>query len=276
MDHSFVIPAYGTAPQLDSLIVSLKSQTIGSSQIVLTTSTPSKALFALAERHALPFVVNPRRIDIATDWNFALGTVATPLVTIAHQDDIYFPDYVATMQQAFERHPEALIAFCDYVEHTADGSRPLNLNLRIKRALCRRGFGREEAIAHSSDKIRFLALGNPIGCPTVAFNRARVPDFRFPDGFKTNLDWMAWLQLARIEGEFIYVRKTLLSKGVHVLSETTNTIASRAREREDRALFGQFWPRPAAAVLAWVYRLSYRANRVTGVAPRRGGPAPRR
>ena len=44
-------------------------------------------------------------------------------------------------------------------------------------------------------------------------------------------------------------------------SETTATIANRAREREDRAIFDAFWPRPVAAVLATLYKLGYRANR---------------
>ena len=94
------------------------------------------------------------------------------------------------------------------------------------------------------------------------FNRSALVDFRFPSGFQTNLDWMAWLDLARRPGGFVYVRERLVSKGVHAESETTATIANRAREREDRAIFNTLWPRPVAAALATVYRLGYRANRL--------------
>jgi hypothetical protein len=72
---------------------------------------------------------------------------------------------------------------------------------------------------------------------------------------------MAWLELARRPGGFVYVRKKLVSKGIHGGSATTATIANRERQQEDRALFGEFWPRPVAAALAAVYRLGYRANR---------------
>ncbi len=68
------------------------------------------------------------------------------------------------------------------------------------------------------------------------FNRSLLADFRFPAGFQTNLDWMAWLELARRPGGFVYVRERLVSKGVHEGSETTATIANRAREREDREI----------------------------------------
>jgi hypothetical protein len=93
-------------------------------------------------------------------------------------------------------------------------------------------------------------------------NRFVLGDFRFPGGFQTNLDWMAWLELARRPGAFVYVAGRLVSKGVHAASETTATIANRAREREDRAIFNLIWPRPIAATIATLYKLSYRANRV--------------
>ena len=83
------------------------------------------------------------------------------------------------------------------------------------------------------------------------FDRSLIADFRFPGGFQTNLDWMAWLELARRPGGFVYVRERLVSKGVHADSETTATIANRAREREDRAIFDTLWPRPVAAGLAF-------------------------
>jgi hypothetical protein len=153
------------------------------------------------------------------------------------------------------------LAFCDYSEHTSLGARANNINLHIKRALRRRAFGARECIADARDKVRLLSLGNPICCPSVMFNRPTLGDFRFPGGFQTNLDWMAWLDLARRPGGFVYVPEKLVSKGVHPGSATTATIANRAREREDRAIFDTLWPRPIAATLAGIYKLGYRANR---------------
>jgi hypothetical protein len=97
----------------------------------------------------------------------------------------------------------------------------------------------------------------------VVLNRTALGEFRFPQGFHTNLDWMAWTELARRPGGFVYVRERLVSKGVHPGSETTTTIANRTRDREDRLLFEEFWPRPIAAALAGLYKVGYRANRVS-------------
>jgi len=261
VDHTFAIPVYRSAPNLAALIESLRAQTGACSKILLASSTPSAELEQLANRLTLPLHVNPQRIDIAADWNFALSAAQTELVTLAHQDDYFAPSYTARLSSELRRYPDALIGFCDYSEHIPFGPRPTNINLWIKRVLRQRAFGARECITDPRDKVRLLSLGNPICCPSVMFNRSALADFRFRSGFQTNLDWMAWLELAHRPGGFVYVRERLLSKGVHAESETTATIANRAREREDRAIFDTLWPRPIAAALATLYRLGYRANR---------------
>jgi hypothetical protein len=262
MEHTFAIPVYRSAPNLAALIESLHAQTGRRSEILLATSTPSAELTAFAARHALPLHINPQHVDIATDWNFALTVAPTTLVTLAHQDDLFLPDYAAHLIAALRRHAGALLAFSDYSEHTPQGARPANINLRIKRVLSHRAFGAREVLSEPHQKLRLLSFGNPICCPSVMLNRATLGEFRFPRGFQTNLDWMAWLELARRPGSFVYVRECLVSKGVHPGSETTATIANRARQREDRALFETLWPRPVAAALTAAYKLGYRANRV--------------
>ena len=260
MDHSFVIPVYLSAPGLGSLIESLRAQVGARSEILLSSSTPSTELAEFATRYALPLHINSQRMGISADWNFALAAATTKFVTLAHQDDLFENSYVSRLRTALCANSGAVMAFCDYSEHSSQGPRALNLNLRIKRALCRRAFGDREYISATRDKERLLSLGNPICCPSVMFDRSKIPDFRFPAGLHTNLDWMAWLDLARNPGGFVYVRERLVSKGVHADSATTATIANRAREREDRTLFDALWPRPIAAVLAAAYKLGYRAN----------------
>ena len=73
MDHTFAIPVYRAAPNLAALVESLRAQAGDRSEILLATSTPSAELDAFAKRHALPLHINPQRIDIAADWNFALA-----------------------------------------------------------------------------------------------------------------------------------------------------------------------------------------------------------
>lgn len=239
----------------------MREQIDGRSKILIATSTPSTELAAFSRRYAIPLHVNPQRIDIATDWNFALTVSQTTYVTLAHQDDVFAPSYVTQLSSALDRHTNANIAFCDYLEHTAQGPRNLTLNLKIKRFIIRLIFRSRECIVNSRDKRRLLSFGNPICCPSVMLNRELLGNLRFPSGFQTNLDWMAWLELARRPGGFVYVPECLVSKRIHSASETTATIASLAREREDLAIFKSIWPSPIAATLATLYKLGYRANR---------------
>ncbi len=257
MDHSFVIPVYRTASVLAALIESLRLQAGVPSEILLSSSTPSAELDR-SRKSRNTVDINRDRVDISADWNFALAAATTRYVTLAHQDDLFECSYVTRLRAALAANPGNL-AFCDYSEHSPHGPRSRNLNLRMKRALCTRVFGARECISAPRDKVRLLSLGNPICCPSVMLDRSKIPNFRFPSGFHTNLDWMAWLSLARGPGGFVYVRDRLISKGVHADSATTATIANRTREREDRVLFDALWPRPVAAALAAAYRLGYRA-----------------
>src|SRR5438105_2002432 len=91
-DHAFVVPAYGDSPFLADCLRSLKAQTIAP-RIVITTSTPSDFLEASARDFDAPLIVNPRREGIGGDWNFAMRATDARYVTLAHQDDVYYPAF---------------------------------------------------------------------------------------------------------------------------------------------------------------------------------------
>jgi hypothetical protein len=217
----------------------------------------------MAADYGLELRINDVRLDIATDWNFVMATSESQFVTIAHQDDVYDREYLAVMREKAACYKRMVIAFSDYQEHTEQNIRPPNVNLRVKRWLCARAFGRRDAIDLRPDKIKLLNLGNPICCPSVMINRGVVPDFRFRGSWKTNLDWDAWVRLAHEPGPYVYAAGKLVSKRVHTDSETSVTIANRIRQSEDRRMFERFWPKPLAALIATVYAAGYIANKVT-------------
>jgi hypothetical protein len=262
-DHAFVVAAYGVSSFLPACLESLATQTLAGSAALVTTSTPSDALDAVAARHGVQLRVNPRRAGIGGDWNYALDACDARYVTIAHQDDVYRPRYVERILAALSNVPEALIGFSDFDETTETGPRPAHFNLRLKRFLCNRAFRGRRAIHDPNDKRRLLAWGNPIGCPAVTFDRRNTGDFRFVEDMASNLDWDAWLRLADRAGAFVRVDEALVVRRIHRQSETSALIADRRRIAEDRLMFGRLWPKPVAAVIAAIYRSSYRANRTS-------------
>jgi hypothetical protein len=228
----------------------------------LATSTPCAYLENIAAKYSLNLQVNPVRLDIATDWNFVMEAANSRFVTIAHQDDVYDRQYLRVMSRIAANYPQLVLAFSDFQEHTDTGVRPPNLNLKIKKRLCKRAFGRHESIGRIKDQMRLLQVGHPICCPSVMIHRAAVPGFKFSQSWRTNLDWDAWLRLADQPGLYVYSDQKLVSKRVHADSETSATIANRIRQSEDRKMFERFWPRPIAALIAVVYAAGYISNRV--------------
>lgn len=262
LTHAFAIPAYGRSPYLRECLDSLAAQTVAS-PVVLCTSTPSEWLDRIADEYRLgPVRVNPVRDGIASDWNFALTATGADVVTVAHQDDVYAPDYGRWIRATFAAFPDALIAFTDHTEHSPRGPRRSNLNLLVKRGLSRLAFGRASVIDDERRKRRLLRFGNPVCCPSVAINRRRLPRFRFDATFQSNLDWEAWSRLAGEAGAFAWVRSPLVSHRVHAGTETSACIADRRRAREDLQMFRRHWGALPARLIHGVYQLSYRSNRV--------------
>ena len=260
MRHAFVIPAYRESPYLRECIESLMRQQQRST-VLVTSSTPSPFLEALCREYELPLRINPAPPAIASDWNFALAASDADLVTLAHQDDLFFPAYSTHIIGAFQRYPQAVLAFTDHIEHTPAGPRPTTLNLLIKRLLTWASFGPRRYVHRPKRKAALLRWGNPISCPSVTLHRGRVPAFRFSDAFDVNLDWDAWTRLAQAsDGGFIYLPQRLVSHRIHPGTETTASIADRRRLSEDLTMLQRFWPPRIARLIHRVYQLSYRAN----------------
>ena len=92
MKHTFVICAYKESAFLEECILSLKKQTVRSN-IFIATSTPNKYIEDIAEKYGIVVMANQGQGGITQDWNFGLSKVKTRYATVAHQDDIYEPEY---------------------------------------------------------------------------------------------------------------------------------------------------------------------------------------
>lgn len=258
--HTFAVLAYKRSPHLDMCLRSLIAQTVRS-KILLCTSTPSDYLAEYSNRYQIPLKVNPHSGGIATDWSFAYAQPDTELVTLAHQDDIYYPQYTEKCLSAFSEASDALIAFTDYCELRYDCVIASNLNMKIKRILLRLaglGFRIHRTKLQKRNLIRF---GSPIPCPAVCYNRARIGCFSFDPTFKINLDWDAWERLSRRDGAFTSVPEIHMAHRIHEDSETTRGIMTSRRMDEDLLLFKRLWPVLVARLILCLYTFSYASNK---------------
>ncbi|MCD7860193.1 MAG: glycosyltransferase family 2 protein [Firmicutes bacterium] len=261
-DHTFAICAYGDSPFLESCIASLRAQT-EKSHILLCTATPSPFLEEIAKKYALPLLVNPEKPGIASDWNFAYASVQTPLVTLAHQDDIYEPEFLAATLAGLNAGGEALIAFTEYYEIHGDKKLYAKdfLNLRIKKWM----LAPLKITAFQPWvwlRRRMLSVCDPIGCPSVTYVKPNLPETVFHAKFTCDIDWQTWEALSRRKGRFVYVGKPLLGHRMHADCTTVKTIqASDVRSQEDYEMFCAFWPKPIARGLSKLYSRSQQARK---------------
>src|SRR5678816_2877521 len=90
--HTFVVLAYQDSPYLTECLESLLLQT-EKSEILVSTSTPSRHISDTAGKFGVDVLISKNGSGIAHDWNFGWNCARTNYVTLAHQDDVYAPDY---------------------------------------------------------------------------------------------------------------------------------------------------------------------------------------
>lgn len=256
--HTFALCAYKESPYLEECIQSLLKQT-NPSKIILATSTPCPYIENMCSKYKIPYYVNYGEHGITQDWTFAYHQCDTPIVTIAHQDDIYYEHYVEELLKSVNKAKQPIIFSTDYEELREGQIIHSNTLLRIKRMMMwplRFSFWQKSIWMRR----RILSLGSPICCPSVAYFRDNMPEVIFHNHFRTNEDWEAWENLSKRKGEFLYVGKPLMAHRIHEESETSATIRETGRGQEDMEMFLKFWPKWIAKILCGFYKKSEDSN----------------
>lgn len=257
-DHTYALCAYKTSEYLEECVKSLLSQTVKSS-ILIATSTPNEYISAIAEKYNIPVFINEGEKGIGGDWNFAYGKAQTPLVTIAHQDDIYEPSYTEEMLAFVNQSIDPIIYFSGYAELRNGEKTYNNTLLKIKRLMLSplrlKHFWRSKFVRR-----RILSLGCPICCPAVTFVRGKVGENPFTNDYLSDIDWQQWEIQSRKKGSFVYNKKPLMCHRIHEKSATTEIIGDSKRSKEDFDMFCKFWPKWIAKIISGIYSKSEDSN----------------
>ncbi|MCH2035299.1 MAG: glycosyltransferase family 2 protein [Tenacibaculum sp.] len=263
LNHTFVIPAYKESPYLESCILNLKKQSV-KSHIIITTSTPTSESEDVAKKYNIPFIVNhSEKKGIGNDWNFALSQSKTKLATIAHSDDIYEENYAEIILQFYKKYPKSSIFFTDYRDVVGSSIRSHSLNYFVKKTLLLPFLLKK---SHNSKffKKSSLVFGDAICCPSVTFNLELIGNSNelFSTKHKCVLDWLAWLKLAEEKGSFTFINKKLIQHRIHENSETSVSLNSGIREKEEYETFKSIWGTRFAKLLMKFYSLGHKDNLV--------------
>lgn len=258
MQHTFVICAYKKSEYLEKCILSLKKQKVRSS-VIMVTSTPSDFLMETAEKHNIPLFINEGEGGITQDWNFGLSKVNTPYATIAHQDDIYLPDYTGSCLERMKSSEKPLIAFTDYFE-IRDGKKVLDDRLLKVKRLMLLPMRPKAAQGSRFIRRRVLSFGDPVCCPSVMYSMKNLKFPVFRNHYRSVEDWEAWEKISRMKGDFLYINRPLVGHRIHHDSETSKIIHDGKRVRENYEMYRKFWPPFMAKLINYFYTSSEKSN----------------
>lgn len=256
LNHTFAICAYKDSPYLEMCIISIKSQK-SKSKVILCTSTPSKYIYNLSEKYNIPLYVRNGVSDIREDWNFAYNYADTDYVTIAHQDDVYHPDYTTDIFTEINKNSNSVtIVITDYLPLKHNNSKKKDINCYIRRFI-RMPLKIRVLSDKKIIKKGILSLGNSICCPTVMYNKSELGNSVFTSKLKFNIDWDTFYKLSLLPGRFLYIDKPLVMYRIHNNATTMSFIENKGRYVEDEIMFKKFWPEWIVKILMKFYIRAY-------------------
>lgn len=253
--HVLVLCAYKESEFLEACILSLMNQTV-KTEIVICTSTPNSYIKENADKYGLEVISHNDGNKAQNNFNYALKNVKADYITLCHQDDIYEPWFVESVQKKMEPGRD-IILFTDYFEIRPEGRVYANKLLKIKRLM---NIGFKLSRKSIFIRNRVLSMGNPICCPSVTFAMNKCKGFQFSLKFKNSFDWDAWSRLAGKQGNFTYIDKALVGHRIHEGSGTTENIADNSRYNDDLRIYKRYWPDCIAKLLMKQYAKGMDSN----------------
>ena len=250
--HTFAICAYKESPYLEECIKSLLEQTI-KSNILIASSTKNKHIDSLAKKYHIKTYYRDGKSDIQDDWNFAVKQTKTELVTVVHQDDIYYPTYVENILSNYTG--KELMIFVDN-HYYIDGKSVNNKNLKIKKIL------KFPLTIPGIKNIRWirkltLSFGNTVQCPSVTYNKELLKPQIFTSDLKFALDWDTFLKIYQMKGKIQYIPFKQMAFRISDEATTKKSMDNSLRITEDTIMFEKFWPKSIVKVIMKYYVKCY-------------------
>jgi glycosyltransferase involved in cell wall biosynthesis len=238
---TFAVPVYNGAVYLGETLASLLAQTADGYRVVVVDNVSTDASAELAESFADPrldVVRATEHVSMTENWNRAVALVDTEYLVLAHADDVYEPDYLATMLPLIERFPKAFLAHClisTIDEHSREIASP---NDRYKE----RFWPPEDPYERGScEALGWLARGNYISPPSPIFRTSAVREIGpFETRYLFVPDWAFWAAGVLAGFTIVGTRRRLVRYRRHTQMLSKALYASKRSFREEIELLKWF------------------------------------
>jgi len=257
-DHCFVICAYKESPYLEECIKSIKNQTV-KTNVLIETSTPCDYIDKIAKKYKIEVLINKGESGCAQDWNYGFEHAPFKLITIAHQDDIYFKTFAEKTIEYANLSTNPILIYSNYSEIRKNKIINYNVLLIVKNIL--------NGILSNKDnwsKIKkrsfMLSFGDSISCPTVTMNKELVGKRPYNETYICSCDYKTWISLLNKNGDFVYMPYKLMAHRIYEKSHTTKYIKKHIRQKEDKELICSMWPPIIGEIIYFIYSFSQISN----------------
>lgn len=232
--HTFVILAYHESDDLEDCIKSVLNQSV-KSNVIIATSTKNDYIIELASQYALGVMVNDQKSNKGSDYNYAINTFDTKLVTIAHQDDLYDRNYVKEILKCYSQNKDASIIITDYYE--IDNDRKIKRSHELfKKKILISPLKYKWCQDKKYFKMRSLKYGQSFCTSSVTFIKDNINKEPFPTNLTYNNDWQGFINLANEDSKFVYINKKLVGYRIYKKGEL------KEKEQEKLNIYKAMWP----------------------------------
>jgi len=246
MKHTFVILAYNVSDDLEECIKSVINQSV-KSNVVIATSTPNDYIMDLASEYSLGVMVNKEKSNKGGDYNFAINSFDTPLITIAHQDDLYDRNYTKEIKRCYKKNKDATIIFTDNYEIHDDKkiikSKKL-LWIRYHLFPLKFSFFQKKKYF----KLRSLRRNKYICTSSITFVKKNLSSDIFPVNLKYDNDWQGLIDLAKKDTKFVYLKEKLVGYRINNIED------NKTKKKEDEEIIKSMYPE-------WYYKNIIKRNK---------------
>jgi glycosyltransferase involved in cell wall biosynthesis len=225
---SVLLPTHNRPEWLEQAARSVLAGAYGDVELVVSNNGRPEDTRGLAARLGDPRVrvVEQPPCGMLEHFTAALKLARGEYVAVLHDDDWWDPRFLATLVPALRRHPEAVVAFADQWQVTAEGEID-----RESTEFCTRESGRGALAEGLLADLPALAVRESVPFIGCVFRRDAVSPSSFPPAVGAALDvWMGYL-LAATGGAAYGSRERLAYRRMHADSDfaraaTENLVAA--------------------------------------------------
>jgi glycosyltransferase involved in cell wall biosynthesis len=205
---TFAIPYFQNLNQLSFAIQSLVAQTcINWVAIVLDDrgGEDAEKLVMSFNDERIEYHRNETNLGLAENWNKGIALAQSEFVCIFHADDVLMPNYVETLLQLMDKHPNAVAGHCRAKIIGETGNSRWSLPDEFKKLIR----PRTKAGLVTSGEVGLSSIigGSWIFCPTLCYRKSELKAFKFQRQWKfvVDIDFICQILL---DGGFLVGSKT--------------------------------------------------------------------